>query len=602
MKSRLLRRIRIAAAAVFCGAVAVIATSPSSGAAPKPQAPVQFVSLQGEGAWSITSELVSWQNELASANPWINLNYVKHGSFLGREDLIAGSADFAISGVPFTQQELSHVKGGASAFIEAPVQVATAATYVVPPPLTHFRFITQLVQCDPTDPSTWPPTVTDGSQCVVEKPLDGPLRITSRNLAAMLLHYPQGGFPPLTAWNNPDELKALGVTGGFRIETGGNPEWAPIPAGRSDPDEFNYYVQNFAKTGAADVWQGLRASNPNAPWEPISERMGQVAGSTRDGAEQQIALLLGGNCAASCFGSAGGIAEAPPSMIAQFRQEFPTQPVMFAELQNANGEWVGPTVDAIDKAVNAGGNTPLYALTNKVAGAYPFVWVDHLYAPAHGLSIEKTEGIAMTIRYLATTGQEKERQFGDGQLSPALVAQALDAANQLVRSNCVGNDRTIVQSSDPGPLAPPTATAMKSIGTMLHCEAATPNPTNGSTTTTIASASSPTVGTPGFNSASGFDSGGGSSFGPGGSSGTGSSSNLSGASAQGGSGPGGSSARGPTGSSGTGRNALLTASKLPLDLPAGATGTDRLAAFLLGAGLYLIVRKPLGRLLPRIAT
>ena len=44
--------------------------------------------------------------------------------------------------------------------------------------------------------------------------------------------------------------------------------------------------------------------------------------------------------------------------------------------------------------------------------AYPLVWVDHLYAPAHGLSIDKTEGLAMTIRYLATTGQEKEQRLG----------------------------------------------------------------------------------------------------------------------------------------------------------------------------------------------
>ncbi len=49
--------------------------------------------------------------------------------------------------------------------------------------------------------------------------------------------------------------------------------------------------------------------------------------------------------------------------------------------------------------------TPLYALTNKVPGAYPLVWVDHLYAPAHGLSIEKTEALAAVIRYLATAGQ-----------------------------------------------------------------------------------------------------------------------------------------------------------------------------------------------------
>jgi hypothetical protein len=339
--------------------------------------------------------------------------------------------------------------------------------------------------------------------------------------------------------------------------------------------------------------------------------MAQVFGSTRDGAEEQLALLDGGPCAPLC--TAGGIAEAPPSMLnppasRAFRTKFPDQPVMIAQLKNGNGDWVAPTVDAIDKAVDAGGDTPLYALTNKVAGAYPLVWVDHFYAPAHGLSIEKTEGLAMTIRYLATTGQDKERQFGDGQLSPALVSQALDAANQLVRSNCVGNDRQIVQSSDPGPLAPATATAMKSIGTMLHCEPSS-SAKNG-TTTTNPSLSSPGGPGSGAAAAAGFDAGfggGGSSLGPGGSlSGGGGGGSAGGADAggrAGGNGAGGTSVNGSTGGSGgAGSNALLTASKLPLDVPIGATGTDRLAAFILGAGLYLLVRKPLSRLLPRAST
>ena len=76
-------------------------------------------------------------------------------------------------------------------------------------------------------------------------------------------------------------------------------------------------------------------------------------------------------------------------------RRFRTKPSISREMQNANGDWVAPTADAINKAVDAGGDTPLYALTNKVPGRYPLVWVDHLYAPAHGLSIEKTEGLAM---------------------------------------------------------------------------------------------------------------------------------------------------------------------------------------------------------------
>ena len=101
-------------------------------------------------------------------------------------------------------------------------------------------------------------------------------------------------------------------------------------------------------------------------------------------------------------------------------------------MQNANGDWVAPTPDSID----AGGRrpvarAPLFALTNKVPGAYPLVWVDHLYAPAHGLSIEKTEALATVIRYLATAGQDAAQPVGEGRLS----GRARDAGARRQRTS-----------------------------------------------------------------------------------------------------------------------------------------------------------------------
>jgi hypothetical protein len=588
-----MRTVRTIAAAAIAGAITMIAASPSSGATTADAQ--EFVSLQGAGAWSVTSELVPWQNELASASPWINLNYVKHGSFLAREDLIAKDVDFAISGVPFTADELAHVGGGASAFIDAPIQVATLATFVEPPAGGFQEIVTR---CDPDDPNTWPKDVTDGStQCILKTPYSGLVRIPSRNLGAMFLHYPFGGFPPLPAWNNPDILQAFGVA---QIATGG-PTAAPGYAGRSDPDEINYYMQQFVKTAASEVWQANKTLNPNVPWEPITERLGQVAGATRDGAEQQLAQLVQGGCGVTglCANDvAGGVAPAPPSMLAEFRGAFPKQPVSLAELQNANGDWVAPTAAAINRAVDAGGDSPLFALTHKVPGAYPLVWVDHLYAPAHGLSIAKTEGLAMTIRYLATTGQEKENASGEGRLSAPLVTKALAAADKLVSSNCIGADRRIVVSGDPGPLAPSTATALRSIGTMLHCEAALPptTSTTANTTTTVGPTPSTrpttatTVGSLGTSSGSGPG-----VVGPGPTVAASTETPTTvGASA--------SPILPEGGTSVESGLVVLTASKLPMNRPEKASGTDRLATFLLGALLYLIARKPIGRLARRMAT
>jgi hypothetical protein len=593
MRTRAWRFLRTLAGASITGALLVVAVAPARGSATA-QSPV-FVELHGAGAWSVSQQLVAWQNELASGTNGIDLNYVKHGSFLAREDLASKNLDFAVSGVPFTPDELAKA-GGANAFISAPIQVATLATYVEPP---TGGFSTIQVRCDPDDPSTWPnapdpppPGFDETVDCIVKSPYPGAVRIPDRNLGAMFLHYIGTPSSPLLAWSNSAVLQAFGVDA-FALPNGAGPGFA----GRSDPDEINYYLQTFIKTAAPDVWQGNAQANPAIPWEPITERVGQVVGVTRDGAEQQLAQLVQNGCGVlgNCDGTiAGGIAPAPPSMLSSFKQAFPKQPVTLAEIQNANGDWVAPTPDAINRAVDAGGESALYPLTHKAPGAYPLVWVDRLYAPAHGLTAEKTEALATTIRYLATTGQDHSTAVGEGRLPTALVTQALRAADDLVRSNCVGADREITTSADPGVLAPASAAAMKSIGPMLHCEA-TNVPV--STTTT----SFPTS----FGSTPGTTPLGSQSFGPAGSE-TGNAS-VSTAS-NGGEAASSTSSNQSDAPSGSGakrvaavrRSELLTATNLPLPMPGGASGTDRLATFLLGAMLFVLFRKPVGRLLRRL--
>ena len=131
-------------------------------------------------------------------------------------------------------------------------------------------------------------------------------------------------------------------------------------------------------------------------------------------------------------------------MIAEPRDTWSTfgAPKDFVELLpilNANGEYVAPTSASITKAAAAGGDQPLYAFDHKVPGAYPFTWIDHLYAPAHGLSVEKTEGLATLIRYIVTAGQDVAATVGEGRLPDSLVQKSLDAADALVMSNCVGS-------------------------------------------------------------------------------------------------------------------------------------------------------------------
>jgi hypothetical protein len=247
-------------------------------------------------------------------------------------------------------------------------------------------------------------------------------------------------------------------------------------------------------------------------------------------------------------------------------------------MQNANKDWVAPNPASINAAVDAGGDQPLYALTNKVPNAYPLVWVDKMYVKASGLSAEKTEALATIIRYVAVAGQSVMAQHNDGQLSPALVKEALAAADQVEKSNCKGSDRVLVQSTDPGRYAP-NIDAMKSIGTMYHCNPSASAPSTTTTTTTFAP----------FNPAS-FSS---SSF-P-------SSSNipltplpaLPAATST----DTGSSAAAPETKKSSAPETALTASKLPVTAPSSSGGTDIKVAMLLGAVLYFLLQAPARRLL-----
>jgi len=593
--------------AALAGAVVTMLFAPSSQAI---VLQTSYVSLRGEGAWSVARELVPWQDQLATAKSSIDLSYASRGSYFGRTDFLAGGSDFAISGVPFSAAQLAAAKMKASDLIDVPIDVATLAIFVEPPP-NGFSGITQI--CDPDDPSTWAAVgVTDEDGCVVRQQLSDPIGIPNRNLAAMLMGVASiPGDPTVGEWNDPSILQALGVG---QLDVGIDNAAQPGIAGRSDPDEINYYLQQFVQTTQPAVWSAVKSIYSNAVWDPISEYIPVPAGVTRDGAEQQLDQLSGaGGGVGNTSSIQGGLAPAPPSTLESFRSTYPgialgaSGHLTIGAMQNANGDWVAPTPASIDAAVDAGGDTPLYALTHRVAGAYPLVWVDHLYARAHGLSIQQTEGLAMLIRYLATTGQETTADVGEGQLSPALRAQALHAADQLVMSDCQGSDREVVVSSDPGPLAPASAQAMQSIGTMAHCVPAPGAPTTttiSSTTTTfpVSPLPSPGSGSTASGETVGSDSSGAGLTGSdiagsggaissvGGSSGTPGSTGTVSA-------PGVARARAGPAPLAT----LLTASKLPLPAPTGTPGGDRLATFLLGAALYLIARKPVGRMIHKIA-
>jgi hypothetical protein len=595
--------LRVLLAALVVGVATSAATSaiwsdntPSCSATP--------LTINGVGSWAPYRQLVPWQNALICAASPIDLQYVNHGTVLGRSDFLAGNADFVLSGRPFTDDELSAAKLTSSDVIAAPVEVASMGMMIGLP--FEFNLTSQTQICNPDDPDTWPPDVTDGIQCLVRTPypgdanpaFKGDLPIPANNLAAMLFHFPgrcpppKTGSPvgvrPLNGWYCYPVLEQFGLpdtTTWF-----GYPNLAanPTPVLRSDADEMNYYMLQYIAQEAPSTWQAIKDSTPGINWDPITERIPHVVGvASQDGAgnqAQQLGIagvdpLSGGGVATF----AGTIAPVPASSMGDVAPVSGV-PLTWAEVQIQHAsQWVAPTpasIDAdVDAAAAAGKDPFLYSANNDVANAYPLVWIDNLYVRSTGLSIDKTEALATLIRYLATDGQANAASVGEGRLPTPLVNQALAAADQVVQSNCTKAGGQVVKSTDPGPDAP-SGPGMKAIGTMQHCVAppSTPSTTPSSSSSNFSSnnfASSSPVGSSSFSTLN-------PAFLP--------------------SGPtaasGATSTPSEEGKKNSTISAALTVSKLPLPEPSTTGQTnDALATALVGAAGFLLLRVPARRLL-----
>jgi hypothetical protein len=491
-------RARLALGALAAGLVTMaIASTASSQSAATPIP----VTIKGSGSWGPNYEMKAWQDALFEKSPaQTDMRYGAHGSQLGRADLLHGDVDFVFSGIPFTDDELKQLPNGKSDLVDVPMQVSSLAFLVAAPYPNGFLAQTQIPNCDPDDP----PDPQVG--CFTRTPYAGALTIPPTDLAAMLVNFP-GTCPnpppalnpdphlPLNSWTCRSVTEAFGL-GSQVTWVGMNPSAGPVPILRSDPDETSYYLQRYVKEAApTEVWDKLvqdgQHSDPVIDWEPISERFPRLTKvASRDGANQQAGQLAFPSLNPITGGfsnqTAGLIADIPASATKDAKDQNPN--VAFVSVRNKHGEHVAPTPDSINKAVEAGGDVPLHALTNSVADAYPLVWIDHLYVntKAANLTAEKVEALASMIRYLATDGQAVGATVGEGKLSTSLADQAIAGADDLVQRACpTSSGATIVSNTEPGPYAP-ALPGVQGIGTMKHCQAAV------TTTTTVPVAASGT--------------------------------------------------------------------------------------------------------------
>ncbi len=380
-----------------------------------------------------------------------------------REHLLAGDVDAAIVGSPFTGEERAEAK--VKGTIEVPIHVSTAMLLLSGPYPTGFEETRILTPAENPDCTVDPTSEDfDPEACSRRTTYAGPVRLPHRNMTAMMLGVSADG---LDKWQHPDVKAAMGIPDLSRPR----PADAPTFIHREPGESVNLYLQQYITTVAPRVWELAKLANSGVPYEVDESIPRALTRSTPTFQAQQVGLWQNdaktGN--ATDIGWAGNMADIPPAARLEAEEFYPLTPYRVVQMKNGADQWVEPTPESISKAVAAGGTKPLFALNNRVDGAYPLVWVDHLSVTAKGLSPGKANAVASFVRYVATLGQEGAAALGEGRLSPALVTQALEGANAIVTSNCEGAGVRVVSTTDPGPYAPP-ALSKAGIGRMSLCE------------------------------------------------------------------------------------------------------------------------------------
>ncbi len=255
--------------------------------------PVPLLTLEGLGSWGPFGEMTAWQNALygEAGKPFMDLGYRADGDQLAREQFVDGAGDFVISGTPFLDDELAKVPGGRDGLISAPIHATALAflLYTPPNPGSGGGLASNVQVCDPDLPGN------EEKNCFEVRQYNGPIRVPDETLAAMTWST-SGSCPPpagsgvtgsqdLNSWNCAGVLEAMGLPDIVEFFGG-----RVTPFHRSDASATNFFLQQYVKKAAPNVWQGLVA-DASTTWEPIGERLPRAPGETRQGALAQVLTL-----------------------------------------------------------------------------------------------------------------------------------------------------------------------------------------------------------------------------------------------------------------------------------------------------------------------
>jgi hypothetical protein len=437
----------------------------------------------------------------APARPGISNSRL--GSGLAKTRMLAALADgqltgteerFIMSGAPFTTAETAELTTANATLIRAPIHATHNAI------VTNLTFQTETAanEEEGSFPEPGPPLLLDGPHPSVNASM---FKMPWATLAAFYFEQ-----KPAESWNYPETLTALGLV---RSATDGN--WyvngtnvystlsaatIPLFTARYEPSAANLFLLTALSKTAPDAWKTyLKDTGAAGPTESF---LGGTQTTIRARGVSSLMQYLTDPTIVERTRKFGRMGPAPLWVVPQLRTTYPdfNETLWVSKLQNGAKEWIAPTGDSVTKAVAAGGDTPLYALDNPVPGAYPLTWVDSLYLPATGLTIDEVNAVSAFIRFLVTDGQDIVRADEDGVISPDLVAKALAAANTAVTSNCTAAKGVARLEAD-SPYYPVVADAPKLHALAPQIVCATPvdpsTTTTSSTTTTTVEATTTTT-------------------------------------------------------------------------------------------------------------
>lgn len=370
-----------------------------------------------------------------------------------RTSFIEGSGDVVVSGADFTEGEKTLLAKAGKEVVAAPVQAVGLAFFGFVPPLPTFP-----EGCDEQD------------NCLEnKKAYTGPIRFTPNVLANLL-------FERSNIWTDDQFLSSLALEPGRFFFP---PIRGPRPLVRTDPDATNLYLESYLATTSPQIWALSRSELPGATANPqVGESWANSVTPSRLGMDNVVSQVREGLDPASSELSFGGtITSGSVSLVEESfvindaRPAAQRVPMFRVQLQNAAGEWVLPNTLTVTAAVAAGEGIPnAGSVGQAVPGAYPITWVNKLYAPTKGLSAAKANSVAAIIRWQVTAGQSEDalKAAGDGKLTSKMVATALAAADQVVKSNCAAAKGTVKSSTTAGGTAPKGG--FPGLGEVTYCE------------------------------------------------------------------------------------------------------------------------------------